>query len=346
MKVKTDELRDAFKVCDFVPLNTVLETSQYLKIRQDGNKLTLSMTGVLQAEASVTGQSTGGKWSAYVDRKIFKTFISTSKDAETELFYKDKLTLKCGQRLEQALHAQISGYESWTPKSSFDLTDEQKAFVKMGVKYLPNMAGIEHCEAIWFDKERTLVTDTISMIDMVYPTPAKSSFVLPPDIARFISGTPEKIAVEKGGVGVALPNGFVYQPLSSSLDNYPFDKCKEVLVDGSKAKTLLKFKADEFLDVLKVACQFLPDKASAVTISVKNNNLSMGASTNSGLFQKGVKVSGAIQGEINLRGPRLISWFEYASDNEVEYARVDSINASVFRFVSNKHKNTLVIADL
>src|SRR5215469_13000305 len=161
MIVKTDELRAAFKIVDNVPINLALESSQYLKIRQEGNKITLSMTGALQAEASISGQSQGGKWTAYVDRKTFRSFMSTASEPEVELFYKDKLTMKSGQRLELALHATVTGYESWSPKSAFDLEDDQTAFIRMAVKYLPNIAGTEECEAVYFDKDRIIVTDKI-----------------------------------------------------------------------------------------------------------------------------------------------------------------------------------------
>lgn len=347
MKVKTDELRSAFKVTDCVPISEVLESSQYLKIRQDGDKLILSMTGIVQTEASVKGQSQGGKWTAYIDRKIFKTFISTASEPETELFYKDKLTLKSGQRLELALHSQISGYESWAPKSSFDLTDEQRSFLKMAAKYLPTTAGTESCEAVCFDKDRILVTDTIYMIE-IKGSIVKTNFKMPPEIVKFLNGTSEKVVVERTGVGLALSNGFLYQSLSSNLDNYPFDACVNVLTIGSKATTILKFKADEFAEALKIACQFTPDKTSAVAIETKDKSIIMTTVTNTGKFQRSVKATGTLTDSVNLRAHKLIPWLEYATDNEIEYSRIDlnKASASVFTFTNNKCENTLVIADL
>lgn len=351
MKVKTDELRAAFKIVDNVPVNLILESSQFLKIHQEGDKLTLSLTGALQAEASISGQSQGGKWSAYVDRKVFRSFISTASDPEIELFYKDKLTMKSGQRLELALHAAITGYESWAPKSSFDLEDDQKSFIRMAVKYLPNIAGTENCEAIWFDKERIVVTDKIFMIEL-RGSAVKQSFILPPDVARFLASSPEKIAVDKIGVGAAISNGFIFQPKSSYLDTYPIDSIKAILAEGAKAPTTIKFKADEFSSALKIALQFIPNKSDGVSIESKDKTVSMTVDTGSGKFQKSVKCTngtGTLSGPIKIPSQKLVPWLEYAGSAELEYARIATSklsNVSVFRFTDSTRKNSLIVADL
>lgn len=350
MKVKTDELRAALKIIDNVPMNLVLESSQFVKLHQEASKLTLSMTGALQAEASITGQSQGGKWTAYVDRKTFKSFISTASDPDIELFYKDKLTMKSGQRLELALHAAITGYESWSPKSSFDLEDDQKSFLRMAVKYLPNIAGTENCEAIWFDKERIIVTDKIFMIE-VTGSLVKNNFLLPPDVARFLSSTPEKIAIDKTGVGAALSNGFIYQAKSSQLDTYPIDTIRSVLIDGAKSPTMFKVKADEFSSALKIAIQFIPDKSEGVTIQSKDQSILMTVDSNSSKFQRTVKstVSGNLQTPVSIPARKLCHWLDYAGPHELEYARISTAkisNVSVFRFTDKTRKNILIVADL
>ena len=105
MKLSTEDFRTAFKLIDAVPISPVLESSQYARIRQDGNTLSMTLTGALWAEATATGVSQGGKATAYVDRRLVKTFLGTASDADTEvLFAKDKLTMKSGQRLELCTH--------------------------------------------------------------------------------------------------------------------------------------------------------------------------------------------------------------------------------------------------
>jgi hypothetical protein len=350
MKVKTDELRTAMRVVDNVPINLILESSQFVRIKQDGDKLTLSMTGALQAEATIGCVSQGGKWTAFVDRKIFKSFISTASDPEIEIFYKDKLTMKSGQRLDLALHAAITGYESWSPKSAFDLEDDQKSFLCMAVKYLPNIAGTENCEAIWFDKERIIVTDKIFMIEVQGST-VKQSFLLPPDVARFLASTPEKIAVDKVGVGVSISNGFLYQPKSSALDTYPIDAIKAILAEGSKAPYIFKLKADELANALKVSTQFIPDKTEGVSIQTNSGVLGITVDTGSGKFQKTVKISGTgtLASPVKIPAGKLISWLDYAGASELEYARISTAKISlisVFRFTDSSRKNCLIVADL
>lgn len=350
MKVKTEDLRAAYKLVDNVPINLVLESSQFVRIGQDKDNLTLSMTGALQAGATLTGQSQGGKWTAYVDRKTLRSFISTASDPEIEIFYKDKLTMKSGQRIELALHGAITGYESWTPKSAFDLEDDQKSFIRMAVKYLPNIAGTENCEAIWFDKERIIVTDKIFMVEL-QGSSVKQSFLMPPDIARFLASTPEKIAVDKIGVGVSAANGFVFQTKSSALDTYPIDSIKAILAEGAKSKTIFKVKADELSSALKIATQFIPDKSDGVTIESKDKSLLLTVATSTGKFQKAVKIvaTSTLANPAKIPAQKLCYWLDYAGSSELSYSRISTAqlsNISVFQFTESNRKNTLIVADL
>jgi hypothetical protein len=356
MKLQTEDLKTAFKICDFVPQNPVLESSLFLRLKQNGNNLTLSLTGSLWAEAAITGIAQGGKWVAFVDRKVFKTFINTASEPEIEIFYKDKLILKSGQRLELALHTPISGYESWAPKTTFSLTDDQKVMLKTSVKYLPNSAGKENVDCIYFGKDLLLVTDTILLMG-VTGSVNKTDFFLLPDVARFLVNHDSEIAIDKNGIGASITNGFVFQPRSAKLDSYPASALQNWISEANKASVLVKVLASELLTVLRIASQFIPDKTEAVNIESKDKNLIITVDTNTGKFQRSIPIIGAskLDTTIKLPAKSIIPWLEYAvslhDDCELEYTKLSSsqgktVNASVFRFKDDVRVNTLIVADL
>ncbi len=121
MKFKLDDLRSAFLVVDAVQATPVAESSQFIRIKCNGSEMSFTCTGLLWAESKVQAlpSSNNPKYTCYADRRILKAFLDTTATAEVEFYYKDKLILKGGQRLEIAPHAAISGYETWAPKATF-----------------------------------------------------------------------------------------------------------------------------------------------------------------------------------------------------------------------------------
>ena len=347
MKLQTEDFRTAFKVIDAVETSAVQDSSQFVRLRQNAKELTLALTGALWAEANATASDGTGKWTAFVDRRALKAFLNTTSSPEIELFYKDKLILKSGQRLEIALHAPISGYETWTPKSTFDLTDLQKLVLKAALSYLPNMAGTENVAAVCFDKDYgIIVTDTLFMMGVTACCSA-NSFLLPSAVAKVLSAGGQ-VASDKNGVGVALTGGFVYEPLSAPLANYPGDKCKAALIDGQKSPTLATVKGRELLDALRVAGQFLVDKAEAVSVESKGANLTLTVDLGSSKFQRNLGFAGT-GFTIPIKWParKLVPWLEYAlgvKDGDIRISK--TVCASVFQFTEAKHTNVLLSADL
>ena len=347
MKLKTEFLREAFKICDSVESSNILDSSQFVRVRQNAKELALSLTGSLWAEARVTALDGTGKWSAYVDRRALKAFLNTATEPELEIFYKDKLILKSGQRLEIALRNPITGYESWTPKSSFDLTDLQKTVLKTALAYLPNMAGTENVAAVCFDKTAGIIsTDTLSI--MAVSDAAARSFLLPSAVAKVLSGSEGKVAADASGVGVAFTGGFVYEPLSAQLANYPLDKCKTAIDDGKRAPVLLTVKVKELLEALRVAGQFLIDKEEAALAETKATSLTLTVDMGSSKFQRTIAFKGTgLPAAVKWPIKRLLPWLEYAlsiRDGELQVSK--TANASVFQFTEAKNENILLVADL
>lgn len=357
MKLKLEDVQAAHSVIDCVVASPVLESSQFVRLKQDGNSLTLSLTGTLWTSATVKSKEPGGKWTAYVDRRVLKPFLSTATGADLEVFYKDKLTLKSGQRLEIPAHAVITGYEAWTPKQAYDLPDDQMTALRTYVKYLPNVAGSEHVEAVCFLKGYGMVsTDTLFMA-AVLGTEVKNDFFLPAALANVLASTGGKIAADAAGVGAAFPNGFAYQPLSADLERYPVNSCKAAIDGAVKAPALARMLASNLAPAMAVASQFLIDKQESATVSpytgkslTVNSGLQIAVDCGAGKFQRVVPLIGKCE----MREPvtwsvkKLQPWLDYAAasraDCVVEFAKLP--NASALRFVDGKRKSVILFADL
>jgi hypothetical protein len=307
------------------------------------------MTGDLWAEAKVSG-GVGGKWTAYAERRAFKAFLDTATDPDLELFYKDQLILKSGQRLEIATHTPITGYESWSPKTTFDLSDRQNLALKTAVRFLPNIAGSEHVEAVYCGKGYGMIaTDTLVMMASLDPS-YKQEFFLPAAVANVLSFNKGKIGLEKNGVGAVVGNGFVYQPLSAELDRYPKDNCKKSLDTAKGAPVLFEVQASPLLETLRVASQFLVDKNEGATVEAGKAGLQITVDMISGKFQRSVPVSGTckLDAPVQWSVKRILPWLEYAVDvkKDVELLVSRITNATAFQFTEAKQTDILLFADL
>lgn len=343
MKIKLEDFQKAFEVVNHVTASPVADSSQFVRIKRDTNEMTLSLTGMLYAEAHVKCEN-GGRWTVFVDRRALKAFLSTSKSPDIEFFYKDKLILKTDQRLEVAPHAQVSGYETWNPKSLFDLELDQAKALKTATRYLPHMAGSDHVDAICFRKDYGLiVTDTLYMMGIL-GTAVKSDFLIPGLLASVLAGNIGKIALDKLGVGVEINGGFVFQPLTSDLDKYPIQKCKSTLEEGVKAPVSFKTKASDLVDVLSAASQFLIEKSDSAEIASVNDGLLLTVTMGSGKFQRKIPtVLNKPLAPVKWALRRLLPWLEFAGDVELEYSKMNG--ASAFRFTDKKITNLLLFAD-
>lgn len=350
MKAKTADVREAFSICDSTPTNPVLDSSQFVRLKQVGKELTLSLTGTVWTEAQVACAAEG-KWSTYVDRRVLKAFLATASDPDIEFFYKDKLVIKSGQRLECAVPGKVpSGYESWTPKGTFDLSDEQKLALRTAIRYLPVMAGTENLEAVAFRKGYGICASDSKSVMVVLDATIKSDFFLPNTLAAFLTGRAGKISKTDTGVGVVLAGGTVYQPLSAELDKYPIDKLRQILGTAQAEPVTTKFLAGDFAEVLKVVTQFLLDKGDVVSVQSTEKGLVLFAQLGTGKFQRTLATIGTGVQETPVPWPvrDLLPWATYAAgikaDQEIEYAKIP--NANVLRFKDGTRKNIFVFSDI
>jgi hypothetical protein len=357
LRIKLDELQTAFKIIDNVAASDAIVSSQFVRMQRSGNALRMTLTGALWADATIKS-SDSGKWTTYADRRAMKAFLSTAVGPDVELFFKDKLTLKAGQRLEIPSRTSISGYENWSPKNSFDLTDLQTAVLKTGIRFLPRMSGMDHVDAIYFGKGYgMLATDTLAMFAAL-GVGAASDFFLPSAVAKVLAGG-GKLATDDKGAGADMLKGFVYQPRSTELNNYPLTSSKAAIDAALKADVVAKIKVGELLTVVRTASQFLLDKNEVAQVSnsagdlTKGKGLTVAVDLPAGKFERVLPIIGASKLKDTVGWPLkpLTPWMEFVSavkdDAEVEYVRVSlATSASGFRFTNGKHSYVLVVADI
>jgi hypothetical protein len=344
MKIKTEALREAFRICDAIPINAVIESSAVIRIRQDRNKLFLTLTGAMGCEMCLTGVSQGGKWTSYINRETLKRFLATAASSEVELFHKDKLILKSGQRLELPLPDTITGYTTQTLKKGSAYNENLIKFLRTASRYISTQSGTESFQAVSFGKEAIFVTDSVSIMALTgSPT---TEYLLPPEIIGIITMTNAEVSIEKTGIGVTLSNGTAFQPLSDELKNFPRDKCLEWIKEGSRAATIFTFVCSDFLDHLKAVSLFLNDKTEPVTIEENKGSLTLTVQTlATGIFQRTFKLlkpSGkSVKYTINAE--KILPWMLYIAENDpstvITFARLK--NGCVFKYA----ENTLLTVD-
>jgi len=348
MKIKTEDLQDAFEICNRVPQVAGNDSSQFIRLQKVGKDLTLSLTGLLKAEASFKSDSEG-KWTTFIDRRVLQAFLRTTKTPEIEVFYKDNvLVFKASARLEVAAHAPISGYETWKPSKAIDLTDEEKEVIRMGMRFLPNFAGAAHVEALYFGASwGVLATDTLYMM-AVLGHPVKDDFYLPAAIAPSVLSS-GKLALDKQGVGALFDKGFVYQPLSAELSRFPLPDLKDIINDGLKVPAIGTFSASDLCALLTTATHFIFEKLDQAKIKLEKNAFQVTVESPIGKFQQSIPMKVLKSQDIpDWTIKKIIPWLEFAVSLdpaiEITFARRD--NSGVLRFVHNKQKHILILADL
>jgi hypothetical protein len=348
MKISVEELRAAFDVVNAVDDDAAVESSHFIRLQQNQKQISLTLTGTLWGEASADGDG-NGKWTAYVDRRVMKAFLATANGKEIEILYKDKLILKANSRIELALHTPITGYESWKPAATYDLSDELKAIINTGAKYLPSSAGTENVSAICFRKDYGVIaTDTLFLFG-VLSVKLPADVLIPPAIAKLAGDTSGKLATDNDGAGIALPNGFVYEPRSTKLSKYPFDGCKNRIDEAAKTAPLIATASVKDTNtVFKDAQMFLLDKAEAGVVEAREKGIQLTITLGTGTFRRTIPATLKGKLETKIAVKKFLPWLDLVSkvkeDAVIEVAKVQG--ALVMRFLHGKVHYVFLAADL
>jgi len=350
MKLDMEQFKAAFAVVD-TAASGVDDCSNFVRLQQADDRLTMALTliGRVCAEATISAPD-GGRWTMYADRRLLKAFLATTNAKELEAYVKEsKLTLRAGQRLEIAAHDTIDGYETWSPKNTLKLPEESGNALKMLVKYLPTIPGMDHVGAVLYDATwGMLASDTLVM--SFIGIPCGTTFFLPSELAKIAIGITGDLAHDKTGTGIRVRNtGYVYSPTSTELDKFPVAQFKKLIADALKAKTILTISAKKLMDVLSVASQFLLDGGESALVEPTAKGLLVTVDMKSGKFQRPVSAVSVVSEMQAKQWPvrSLLPWLEYIAALKegvaVEYVVIE--NASALR-LREKPRSVLMFVDL
>lgn len=349
MKIKTQDVRSAFDVANNVEAISSIESSQFARLKQDGEELAISLTGTLWAEAKIATPP-AGKWTAYADRRALKAFLDTCSGAEIDVAYKPKvgLEMRSGQRMEVPLHAAIAGYEAWKPSSSFKLGDEEKEALRAAVRFLPSLPGMENLGAVWFFPDGVIATDGIFLFSSAFKSARKSKdgFFLPSSVAGVLSKSDTgKVSTDASGVGAILDDGVVFQPDSTALDSFPKEHCLKMVSSARKSSACARFKTADLTDALCVAVQFFFDKNETVLMEPKDKGFQLTVNGPSGVFQRKIPAlqSSAAAGQVSWPARKIIPWLDHVASvgiDEVEFARFSGIQGDQASALSGTRKGS------
>jgi hypothetical protein len=350
MKIPSQELREAFEVVSAVEDDAAIESSHFVKLQQNQKQLLLTLTGTLWAVATAKGNGDIASWTAYVDRRILKAFLASADGKEVVVQYKDKqLTLKANSRIDLDHHAAISGYESWKPASTHDLSEELLDIIRTGVEYLPSKAGADNVAAINLQKDYGVIaTDTLFVFGVLGAKLPVTAYI-PPAVADAMRTQSGKLAVDRDGVGIALARGVLYEPLSSKLSKYPLTDCKHHLDTAVKQTPLASVRAKYASTVFREAKAFLLDKAEAGLLESVVDGVQLTIKLATGTFRRTIPATlkGTLP-ETKISVKKFVPWLDLVSkikdDGLIEIIKIPK--ALAMRFTNDKKQYVFIAADL
>lgn len=308
MKVKLDEIKSAFDLVNVVPAELITESSQFVRITQRKRILTLALTGTIRAEAHASSD-VDGDWVAYADRRAMAAFMATASGTDVDVVATDKkLTLRAGQRLEVAAHAEVPGYESWTPGKAEAMADWVPTAL-LAAKYLPATPGAEHVGAVaLLQGVGVVATDTLFVMADQTAKP-KRDIMIPSSLMGALSAE-SAISEANGATGLVTKIGWVCQPVSVDLERFPRARLCEIIDQAKKAKTQVRVAAAELHAAVSTASQFLFDKAEAIDVvpGKTESAIAVSVDTGTGAFTKALRVNGALKSSMVWSAKRLLPW--------------------------------------
>jgi hypothetical protein len=270
-------------------------------------------------------------------------------DAEVEIFYKNKQVLfKAGSRLEMASSAGPNGYESWTPDRVINLPDAARKIFKLSAPYLNSNVDRAEASAVCLKQGYGVIaTDTVSMLGFFGSAPTED-LLIPARVAKAL-GESGALAIGDRGVGAAYDHGYLYEPLSSALKDYPFPMSKKSLETARQAETLAKAKVSELRDAVNAGKEFLLDKTDLGLLVSEDEALVLTIPMSTGAYRRRVAaevLSPLAETRWSVKPP--LAWLEWATaidaEGEIEVARIEGALALRFRY--GKRSSILLTSDL
>jgi hypothetical protein len=261
-------LREAYQIVDAVSSHAGLLCSQFVRTEVSPKCLTMNLTGLALAEASVVGgdisvekEKVIPKKILYLDRRLFGGFLSAHPRAESMSFRiaDEQVILRCGSHQLSISNAEISGYQTWKPSEAKPLTLRKAELQQLTLlrDYVSDTSAADHLNAIRLvSKYGAIATDSFAMAAVLDSETRLKGF-FPSLLPRLISGEP-KAVIEPGGVGILFPIGYLYQPISENcLKSFPEKQLRVIISQVSEAGYLVAFPLKTLREVLSQLTAFI-----------------------------------------------------------------------------------------
>jgi hypothetical protein len=170
-----------------------------------------------------------------------------------------------------------------------------------------------------------------------------------PAVVAKALGDGGKLATGDKGVGAFFDHGYVYEPVSSSLDGYPLDMCKKNLEDARKAATIAEVEAGRLRDAAAAGRAFLLGTEVGLLKSVDGEmELAIPLLTGGAFTQKIPATVKSQTPVIKWAVKSATAWLEWAAavqeDAGIEIAHITG--ALVLRFHHGSDESVYISSDL
>lgn len=347
MKIKTQELREAFKLIDFVPFIDAVESSRFVRCVTTENRMELHMASGIFGFAEIKVRE-GNKEKFFLERNALNGFLQAAKDGE-------EITLQTGKKhvlqqgrnkLELATPAQVSGYAvrpSGNNDQHLEFTAEEYAKLRMLYKYVPRKSVDERYSALqgikgfgWIATDGLVlcawkagnIVQNTTIPSVLWQTMAEGEHFL-------IYGT---IAVCKNTIGM------LGQPLHNDLNAFPTDKVKGVAEQAFNAKPIVEVETAAWLEALRYFQGFSSGDGARVECELAKGQLSLRLSA-LGIKAETVvtaKVVGKSEQPLRWDLAKLIPWATGVGSKVIRLAVLENVSA----FTTESKKDLLVMVTM
>jgi hypothetical protein len=247
MKLETAKLAEAFKIVDNVPINPAIPSSQFLRLEASGGKLKVRLVGLLQAQVILPCE---GDLDCSLDRRVLGPFLERAGEATTFALKDGSLTVKSGRANLSAALPENPESDIWKPGKGQKL-QVPGAYMGLLTEYCAPLPGMDYLEVASCQKGYGMMaTDSLASV-LVADKGVVCDLQIPRQLAALMPKLQsEELWVERNGMALRFPNGWIYQPRPASEQQYPVPALQEMTTRALKAKPMFKAAPEALLEGL------------------------------------------------------------------------------------------------
>lgn len=247
MKIETAKLSEAFKIVDNVPINPAIPSSQFLRLEAASGKLKVRLPGLLMGQVIVPCE---GDLDCSLDRRVLGPFLERAGEATTITLKDGSLLVKSGKANVSAAIPENPDGDIWKPGKGMRMK-VLGDYMDLLAEYCAPLPGMDFLEVVSCQKGYGLMaTDSLASAVVL-----DESVACDLSIPRLLSGFIPKLKVdelwvEKNGMALRFPNGWIFQPRSAAEGQYPVKELQAMVDKAVKAKPMFKVAPSALMEGL------------------------------------------------------------------------------------------------